>query len=94
VLPDNIIPLLRLPLYAFYVFLFVRVIASWVRISPYHRTWGPILGLATRITDPLLGPIRRLLNPYQRSSGIDFSPVILYMLLEAAFRLLENTLRG
>ena len=90
----NILQLVRLALYAFYVFLFIRVIASWVRISPYHRTWGPILALATRVTDPLLSPIRRLLNPYQRGAGIDFSPVIVYMLLEAAFMLLQNTLRG
>ena len=93
-LTGNILYLARLALYAFYVFLFIRVIASWVRISPYHRTWGPILGLATRVTDPLLSPIRRVLNPYQRGAGIDFSPVIVYMLLEAAFMLLQNTLRG
>ena len=91
---DRVLDLVRLALYAFYVVLFIRVIASWARVSPYDRTWGPIVSFAARVTDPVLQPIRRLLDPYQRQSGVDFSPVVLWVALEAAFMLLRNMLRG
>ena len=88
----NILQLVRYALYAFDLLLFVRVIASWTRISPYDRTWGPIISLATRITDPLLEPIRRAIDPFQRRSGIDFSPLVLYIILEFLYGTLARML--
>ncbi|MGD8237661.1 MAG: YggT family protein [Armatimonadota bacterium] len=90
----QVLQVVRLILYAFYIVLFVRVIASWTRVSPYDRTWGPIVSLAARITDPLLEPIRRALDRYQRGAGIDFSPLVLWMVLELAFMLIKNMLVG
>jgi len=84
----------RYALWAFELLLIVRVIASWVRVSPYDRRWGPVVSLAERVTDPLLEPIRRVLDPYQRGTRIDFSPFVLWMILELAFRLLTNMFRG
>lgn len=89
-----ILDVVRLALYAFYVLLFIRVIASWARVSPYDRTWGPVVSFASRLTDPLLEPIRRVLHRYQAGTGIDFSPIVLWMILEFAFMLIKNMLRG
>jgi len=53
---------------------FITVILSYF-LSPYH----PIRSFLDRIVNPLLAPIRRIVRPIQ---GLDFSPVILLLLLQ------------
>ncbi len=57
-----------------------RVILSWIVIMGRVRNEALIAAYRffEQITEPLLGPIRRILPP---TSGIDFSPVIAIMLL-------------
>ena len=57
------------------VVLFARVVLSWIRL-PYN----PIVQAIFRITEPVLSPIRRRLPV---TWGIDFSPMIVFMLLLA-----------
>ena len=52
-----------------------RVILSWVNVTP-----NPITDFIYQLTEPLLAPIRRLLPP---SAGLDFSPLILMLILSA-----------
>ena len=52
----------------------VRVIASWVGISPYSRWMRPIMAL----TDWLIDPIRRLMPPV---GMIDMSPMVAWLIL-------------
>ncbi|MCI0413416.1 YggT family protein [bacterium] len=59
----------------FLVVLFARVILSWIRL-PYN----PIVHAIYKITEPVLSPIRRKLP---MTWGIDFSPMILFLLLFA-----------
>lgn len=54
--------------------LFVRVIASWLGLSPYSRWMRPVIVL----TDWLLEPIRRVLPPF---GVLDLSPVVAYLIL-------------
>ena len=54
------------------VFLFailIQVIVSWVNPGGYN----PIIGLLNSITEPLLGPARRIVPPI---SGLDLSPML------------------
>lgn len=54
------------------IFLFavlIRVILSWVNPDPYH----PIAGLLSKLTEPVMGPARRMLPPI---GGLDLSPVL------------------
>jgi len=54
------------------VFLFailIQVIISWVNPGGYN----PIIGLLNSITEPLLGPARRIVPPI---SGLDLSPML------------------
>ena len=56
-------------LYALIIVILIRVAFSWV--SPYPT--NSFSRLAWRVTEPVLGPVRRLLPPV---SGIDLSPLV------------------
>ncbi|MFP4028107.1 MAG: YggT family protein [Candidatus Brocadiia bacterium] len=64
--------------------LLVRVIFTW--LPPRHRQ-NEFYEFMRSITEPVLRPIRRILPTSQR---IDFSPLVLLLLL----RLVANLLRG
>jgi YggT family protein len=53
----------------------VRALISWVNPDPYN----PIVRFLIKATEPVLGPIRRLI-PMGRI-GIDFSPIIVLFLI-------------
>ncbi|MCB8982503.1 MAG: YggT family protein [Ardenticatenaceae bacterium] len=83
------IQLINLVYYALVILIFARFIFSWVRVDPYHPTWGPIARFVYQATEPLLAPIRRYLPP---QAGLDLSPMILlfgiYILRAILFSLL------
>ena len=58
----------------FWIALFVRMLLSWF---PIPRD-NPISRFVFQITEPVLGPIRRLLP---RTGFIDLSPLVLFFLL-------------
>ena len=65
--------LVNLLLTIVYWLILVRALLSWVSPDPYN----PIVRFLYRTTEPILEPIRRLLPP----SGIDFSPVIVFLII-------------
>ena len=75
------------------IFLFavlIRVILSWVNPDPYH----PVAGLLDKLTEPVMGPARRMLPPI---GGLDLSPVLVMVglvLLEMLLIPPLNTLTG
>jgi YggT family protein len=50
-----------------------RAVISWVNPDPYNQ----IVIILYRITEPVLGPIRRMLPI--RNIGLDFSPIIVIL---------------
>jgi YggT family protein len=54
--------------------IFIRVIASWLGLSPYSRWMRPVRFL----TDWLIEPIRRILPPF---GMLDFSPMVAWLVL-------------
>jgi YggT family protein len=62
--------------------IFVWVILSWI-LPPYH----PVREALDRIIEPLLAPIRRVVP---LAGTIDFSPMILMILIEIISRVLIN----
>lgn len=54
--------------------LFVRVLSSWVRVSPYSRwvRWSFVL------TEPILRPLRRIIPPF---GMMDVTPIAAYFLI-------------
>ena len=59
---------------AYSLVVFVRVIVSWIQLPPNN----PFVHYSRALTEPLLEPIRKLLPA---SGGLDFSPLILLVLL-------------
>lgn len=62
-----------------------RVLLSWVRVDP-NASWVRVL---YQITEPILGPIRRALPSM---GGLDLSPLVAFLLIEAARALLLRIL--
>jgi YggT family protein len=60
--------LVALLLNVYMVAIIVQVIISWVNPGSYN----PVTGLLYSLTEPVMGPIRKLLPPL---SGIDLSPL-------------------
>jgi YggT family protein len=56
------------------VALLVRVLSSWVRVSPYSRwvRWSFVL------TEPILRPLRRIIPPF---GMMDVTPIVAYFLI-------------
>jgi YggT family protein len=52
-------------------------VISWVNPDPYH----PAVRLLRRLTEPVLAPIRRLLPPW-KTFGLDFSPMIVILVIQ------------
>lgn len=75
-------------LLSFYILLiFLRVIFSWVNVSYSHR-WMRLLVSAT---EPLLGPLRRLIPLI---GGFDFSPIVALLIVQILQRAVAGILIG
>lgn len=71
--------LLRLAIYIVIVALILQAVLSWV--APY----SPLAGPASQFTRPLLDPLRRFIPAI---SGVDLSPLVAILLLQALLMLL------
>ncbi|GAB4264352.1 MAG: YggT family protein [Candidatus Promineifilaceae bacterium] len=79
-------------LFRIYSFIIIaRVIVSWVRVSPYHPTWGPVVRFIYQATEPLMEPVRRFLPAM---GGLDFSPIIVLLGLDLIRTLVVGMLLG
>ncbi len=69
----------------FILVIIIQSILTFV-MSPYH----PVRRTLDSIVDPFLNPIRRILPPI---AGLDFSPVVLIIVIQIISSLLINILR-
>lgn len=61
---------------AYIIILFARIILSWFPITP-NSGMATVYGFLYAITEPVLGPIRRLIPPIGMGGmGLDLSPMI------------------
>lgn len=61
----------------FYIAILARVLLSWFPIGP-DSAMKPVVRIVYQITEPLLGPIRRILP---NMGAIDLSPMIAIIVL-------------
>jgi YggT family protein len=72
-----------------YVFaIFGRIILSWFPLDP-GSVMATIFSFLYRITEPVLGPVRRMLPPM---GGFDISPIIVILALELIGGAIINSL--
>jgi YggT family protein len=76
---------LLVQLYSFVIL--ARVLMSWVRIDPY----SPLARTIYDLTEPVLAPVRNLLPP---AGGLDFSPIIVIILLQVLGQFIVTALGG
>jgi YggT family protein len=65
--------------------LLVRIVLSWFPITP-GSTMATIFSFLYSVTEPVLGPVRRLIPPI--GMGIDLSPIIVLFGLQILARVL------
>lgn len=86
-LVESLLSLLSLTLTIFLYAIFIRVLLSWVNPDPRN----PIVSMLYSLTEPILAPARRLIPPI---AGLDLSPLIVLVLIQALKILIFNDLRG
>jgi len=73
----------------------VRVVMSWLIgfniVNPYNQAVRTVQTFCYRATEPLLGPIRRLLPDL---GGLDISPIVLLLAMGFIQTLIEKALLG
>jgi YggT family protein len=84
--------IVRLIMFVLDIYTWVIIAAaviSWVTPNPYN----PVVRLLRRLTEPVLAPLRQLLPPW-KTFGLDFSPMIIILLIQWAVKPLLWTLVG
>lgn len=81
---DLIVEIVGLVFTFLWIVVLADVIVSWV-LDPFH----PIRRFLDSIVQPMLDPIRRIVPP---AGGIDFSPLVLLIVLDIARRLVVGVL--
>ncbi len=64
----------------------IRVLISWINPDPYN----PIVQFLRSVTDPAIEGLRRMLPRFLWSSGLDFTPLVLILLLQIALAALDS----
>jgi len=73
--------LLKLMVWIYFVVIIVQVIISWINPGAY----SPFTVLMYQLTNPVIGPVRRIIPP---AGGIDWSPLIILIGLNLVLMLL------
>lgn len=79
--------LFSLLVYLYSFVILARVLMSWVQIDPY----SPLARTIYDLTEPVLAPVRNLLPP---AGGLDFSPIIVIILLQVLSEFIRVAFSG
>jgi YggT family protein len=67
---------------AYLIVIFARIILSWFPLAP-DSVMATVFGFLYSITEPVLGPIRRVVPPLGMGGmGLDLSPIIVIFGIE------------
>lgn len=88
-----VIYLLSKAIWLYMIIVFANAILSWFVHSSRNMTLRQIYWITNQLVNPVLDPIRRVLSPMTRNFGIDISPIILILLLQALEQILHSALR-
>ena len=88
-LPVDVVLLLDKILSIYIWVIIAAAVISWITPNPYN----PVVRLLRRLTEPVLAPLRGLLPPW-KTFGLDFSPMIVILLIQWVVKPLLWTLVG
>ncbi|MGQ9732350.1 MAG: YggT family protein [Candidatus Zipacnadales bacterium] len=88
----SVVQLIHLVFWLYYILVFLRCIFSWFRTPSYSSPWLPLWRLVYAATELLLYPIRRVLARYTSGMPIDFSPLVLVLLLSVVEQIIIRAL--
>ena len=71
--------------YALNLAIVIRVILSWLNVSPY----SPFVSFIYQVTDPIIVPLRRIIPPL---GMIDLTPIVAILLLSILQQILLTLL--
>lgn len=74
-----------------FVYIVLGLLVQFGVVNPYNQVVRVVMDFLSRITEPLLQPIRNLLP---NLGGIDISPIVLVLLLQFGVRLLNEVSGG
>jgi len=75
-------------LLAYFLVLLLRVVLSWFPLQP-DGVAAQAFGLTITLTEPVLGPLRRILPPLRLGNvALDLSPIVLFFGLRILMGLL------
>jgi YggT family protein len=89
VLPFEVVRLMMLVLDIYTWVIIAAAVISWITPNPYN----PVVRMLRRLTEPVLAPLRQLLPPW-KTFGLEFSPMIIILLIQWAVKPLLWTLVG
>ena len=64
----------------------IRVLISWINPDPYN----PIVQFLRSVTDPAIESMRRFVPNFLYRTGLDFTPLVLIIVLQVAVLFLSN----
>ncbi len=64
----------------------IRVLISWINPDPHN----PIVQFLRGVTDPAIEGVRRIVPSFLWSTGLDFTPLILILLLQVVMIFLQS----
>ena len=79
--PIEVVGILDKVLTVYIWIIIAAAVISWVTPNPY----SPVVRLLRRLTEPVMAPIRQLLPPW-KTFGLDFSPMIVILLIQWAVK--------
>ena len=77
-------------LQVFWILVVARIIMEWIPVS-YDHPLARIRSMLRAATEPILGPLRRMIPPVRLGGvGLDLSPIILLIALSLAAETICN----
>ncbi len=86
-LVESFFSLLNLVFSIYVMTIFLRIILSWINPDPRN----PVVSMLYSLTEPVLAPARRIIPTL---GGLDLSPLVVLVLLQALQILINNDLRS
>lgn len=80
--------------YAFEAVLIARVLLSWLRLRRGTVLADRVAPMLYTLTEPMLAPVRRWLRPHLGNAPVDFSPVLLILMLSVVETIVVSVLRA